>query len=145
MTKVFKDKFATSNDELTREPFPASTKVYLEGEIHKDIRVPVREILLGDESKLRVYDTSGPYTDPTVDINVEEGIPAIRKEWIIGRGDVEEYEGRIMAPVDNGYSTDEQLDFVTAGATGLVRTPTTREKRQKCIANVVCTARDYHP
>ena len=123
MTKPFKDKFSTSNDELTREPFPASTKVYLEGEIHKDIRVPVREILLGNETKLRVYDTSGVYTDPTVEISVDEGITPIRKEWIVGRGDVEEYEGRIMAPVDNGYTTDEQLDFVTAGAKGLVRTP----------------------
>jgi len=135
MSKTFKDKFATSNDELTREPFPASTKVYLEGEIHKDIRVPVREILLGDESKLRVYDTSGPYTDPTVEINVEEGIPAIRKEWIMGRGDVEEYEGRIMAPVDNGYKTDEQLDYVTAGSKGLVRTPL-RAKKGKNVSQL---------
>ena len=45
-----------------------------------------------------------------------------------GRGDVEEYEGRIMAPEDNGYTTDEQLDFVTAGATGLVRTPLRAKK-----------------
>ena len=135
MTKPFKDKFSTSNDELTREPFPASTKVYLEGEIHKDIRVPVREILLGNETKLRVYDTSGVYTDPTVEISVDEGITPIRKEWIVGRGDVEEYEGRIMAPVDNGYSTDEQLDFVTAGAKGLVRTPL-RAKKGKNVSQL---------
>jgi phosphomethylpyrimidine synthase len=128
MTKSFKDNFATSNDELTRDPFPASEKVYIEGEIHKDIRVPVREITLSNETKLRVYDTSGVYTDPSVDINVEEGIPAVRKEWIMGRGDVEEYEGRIMAPEDNGYKTDEQLDYVTAGATGLVRTPLRAKK-----------------
>jgi len=128
MTKPFKDKFSTSNDELTREPFPASTKVYLEGEIHKDIRVPVREILLGNETKLRVYDTSGVYTDQCVEINVDEGIPAIRKEWIVGRGDVEEYEGRIMEPSDNGHTTDEQLDYVTAGAKGLVRTPLRAKK-----------------
>ncbi len=135
MTKAFKDKFTTSNDELTREPFPASKKVYLQGEIHKDIRVPMREITLGDESTLRVYDTSGPYTDPTVEINVEEGIPAIRKEWIKARGDVEEYEGRIMAPKDNGYSTEEQLEFVTAGATGLVRTPL-RAKKGKNVSQL---------
>ena len=64
MTKRYQDTLTTSNEMLTREPFPASQKVYLEGEIHKDIRVPMREITLGDESKLRVYDTSGPYTDP---------------------------------------------------------------------------------
>ena len=123
MTKNYKDTLTTSNELLTREPFPASQKVYLEGEIHKDIRVPVREITLGNETKLRVYDTSGPYTDTSVEIDVGNGIPAIRKEWIAGRGDVEEYQGRIMEPEDNGYSTDEQLDFVTAGAKGLVRTP----------------------
>ena len=135
MTKPHKDTLTTSNEMLTREPFPASTKVYLEGEIHKDIRVPVREILLANETKLRVYDTSGPYTDPTVDIDVEEGIPAIRKEWIVGRGDVEEYKGRIMEPEDNGHSTDEQLDFVTAGAKGLVRIPL-RAKKEKMVRAV---------
>jgi phosphomethylpyrimidine synthase len=135
MTKNYKDTLTTSNELLTREPFPASTKVYLEGEIHKDIRVPVREILLGNETKLRVYDTSGPYTDPTVEIDVGDGIPAIRKEWIAGREDVEEYQGRIMEPEDNGYSTDEQLDFVTAGAKGLVRTPL-RAKKGKNVSQM---------
>ena len=135
MTKPFKNKFSTSNDELTREPFPASTKVYLEGEIHKDIRVPGREILLGNETKLRVYDTSGPYTDPSVEIDVENGIPGIRNEWIVGRGDVEEYEGRIMAPSDNGHSTDEQLEYVTAGAKGLVRIPL-RAKKGKNVSQM---------
>ena len=128
MTKNYKDTLTTSNELLTREPFPASTKVYLKGEIHKDIRVPVREILLGNETKLRVYDTSGPYTDPTVEIDVGNGIPAIRKDWISGREDVEAYDGRIMEPEDNGYSTDEQLDYVTAGAKGLVRTPLRAKK-----------------
>ena len=128
MTKNYKDTLTTSNELITREPFPASQKVYLKGEIHKDIRVPLREISLSNDTKIRVYDTSGVYTDPTVEIDVGEGIPAIRKEWIKARGDVEEYEGRIMAPKDNGYSTDEQLDFVTAGAKGLVRTPLRAKK-----------------
>jgi len=135
MTKSYKDTLTTSNDLLTREPFPASQKVYIEGNIHKDIRVPMREITLSDESKLRVYDTSGPYTDSSVKIDVGEGIPAIRKEWIAARGDVEEYEGRIMAPEDNGYSTDEQLQFVTAGAKGLVRTPL-RAKEGKNVSQL---------
>ena len=130
MTKPFKDTLTTSNDLLTREPLPASTKVYIKGNIHKDIRVPIREIALSNDTKLGVYDTSGPYTDPTIEIDVEKGIPAIRKEWINSRGDVEEYKGRIMEPEDNGYATDEQLDFVTAGAKGLVRTPL-RAKRDE--------------
>jgi len=128
MSQSYKDTLTTSNELLTREPLPASTKIYIHGEIHKDIRVPMREIALSNDTKLGVYDTSGPYTDPNIEIDVGEGIPAIRKEWILNRGDVEEYEGRIMEPEDNGYSTEEQLDYVTAGAKGLVRTPLRAKK-----------------
>ena len=131
----YKDTLTTSNELLTREPLPASTKLYIKGEIHKDIRVPIREIALSNGTKLGVYDTSGVYTDPSVDIDVGEGIPAIRKEWIASRCDTEEYEGRIMSPEDNGYSTDEQLDFVTAGAKGLVRTPL-RAKKGKNVTQL---------
>ena len=60
MTNKQQETITTSNELLTREPFPASTKVYIEGKIHTDIKVPVREILLANETKLRVYDTSGP-------------------------------------------------------------------------------------
>jgi len=135
MTKTYKDTLTTSNELITREPFPESTKVYVEGSIHKDIKVPVREILLSNETKLRVYDTSGPYTDSTVDIDVGKGIPTIRKNWIEKRDDVEPYKGRIMEPEDNGYSTNEQLDYVTAGATGLVRTPL-RAKKGKNVSQL---------
>ncbi|MDM5272155.1 phosphomethylpyrimidine synthase ThiC [Sulfurovum sp. zt1-1] len=123
MTKRFQDTLKTSNDVLTREPLPGSQKVYFAGKIHPEIRVPMRKITLSNEDVLHVYDTSGPYTDPTVEIDVEKGIPAIRKSWIEARGDVEAYEGRIMEPEDNGYNTEEQLEFVTAGSKGLVRTP----------------------
>lgn len=135
MTNSHKDTVRTSNEIITREPLPASTKVYIEGKIHEDIKVPVREILLSNETKLRVYDTSGPYTDSKVEIDVGKGIPAIRKSWIKKRNDVESYEGRIMAPQDNGYSTNEQLDFVTAGSTGLVRTPL-RAKKGKNVSQL---------
>jgi len=135
MTDRQKDIVTTSNELLTREPLPASTKVYIEGNIHKDIKVPARQIELTNDTKLVVYDTSGPYTDPNIDIDVGEGIPAIRKDWISSRNDVEEYKGRIMEPADNGYSTDEQLDFVTAGAKGLVRTPL-RAKKGKNVSQL---------
>ena len=123
MTKNYKDTLATSNDELTREPFPASTKIYIKGNIHKDIRVPQRQIKLSNDTNLSVYDTSGPYTDSSIDIDVGIGLPAIRREWVSSRKDTEEYEGRIMEPEDNGYKTDVQLDYVRAGAKGLVRVP----------------------
>ncbi len=131
MTKTLK----TSNEILTREPLPASKKIYIKGKIHKDIRVPMRKISLSNGEKLAVYDTSGVYTDPSVEISVEEGITPIRKEWIKSRGDVEEYEGRIIAPRDNGYANDKQLEGATAGAKGLVRTPL-RAKKGKNVTQL---------
>ncbi len=70
----------------------------------------MREIYLTNGEKLRVYDTSGVYTDPTVEIDVEKGITPIRKEWIEKRGDTEEYEGRVVSPRDNGYAKEEDLN-----------------------------------
>ncbi|RMG56121.1 MAG: phosphomethylpyrimidine synthase ThiC [Acidobacteria bacterium] len=90
--------------------FPASRKVYVQGS-RPDIRVPLREIQLtptsgrfGDEENppLRVYDTSGPYTDPEVEIDLRRGLPPLRRPWILERGDVEEYEGRGVHPSDDG-------------------------------------------
>ena len=91
--------------------FPASTKVYVEGS-RPDIRVPMREIELtptiterGEEPNepFRVYDTSGVYTDPNHEIDIEKGLPLVRRNWIMERDDVEEYEGREVRPEDNGF------------------------------------------
>ncbi|WP_416720604.1 phosphomethylpyrimidine synthase ThiC [Bacillus subtilis] len=91
--------------------FSGSKKVYVGGS-SSDIQVPMREILLspttgsfGEEENapVRVYDTSGPYTDPEVTINIQEGLKPLRQKWITERGDVEEYEGRAIKPEDNGY------------------------------------------
>ena len=124
MTKpTQKSLFEASEEIITRDPLPGSRKVYVQGEIHPNIRVPMRAIDLSNDETLVVYDTSGVYTDPDVEIDVTQGISPIRKEWIEARGDVEPYEGRIVKPVDNGYNTDEQLEFVTAGSKGLHRTP----------------------
>lgn len=91
--------------------FPGSKKVYVEG-ARPEIRVPMREIELsstsgtfGEEENLpvRVYDTSGPYTDPSYIVDITKGIPAVRSTWIQERGDVEEYDGREVKPEDNGY------------------------------------------
>jgi phosphomethylpyrimidine synthase len=92
----------------------------------------MREISLTNGEKLRVYDTSGVYTDPTVEIDVEKGITPIRKEWIKERGDTEEYEGRVISPRDNGYSKEEDLNRAVAGSKGLFRTP----RRAKSGKNV---------
>jgi len=97
------------------EKFPGSKKVYIEGS-RPDIRVPMREIQLSESSgsfgtqvnePVRVYDTSGVYTDPGYSVNIREGIPALRRHWILERGDVEEYEGRDVRPEDDGIKGEE--------------------------------------
>ena len=81
--------------------FPASDKVYKEGS-QPSIQVPFRQVTLtpttgrfGQEENppLSIYDTSGPYSDPNVSLDLRQGLPALRGEWIMARGDVEEYEG----------------------------------------------------
>jgi len=86
-------------------PLPASRKIYVAGRIHKDIRVPLREITLeasANEPPVRVYDPSGPYTDPAAHIDIRAGLPALRRAWIEARGDVETIDGRAWQPEDDG-------------------------------------------
>jgi phosphomethylpyrimidine synthase len=91
--------------QVAQEALPASRKVYKAGEIHKGLRVPMREITLhpsSGEAPVTVYDSSGPFTDPAVKIDIERGIGRLREEWVTARGDVEAYDGRPVLPVDNG-------------------------------------------
>lgn len=90
-----------SVDEGTTKPFAKSRKVYVEGS-RSDIRVPFREISLSDTPStfgaeknppVVVYDTSGPYTDPTISIDVRNGLPALRTQWIEERNDTEQLDG----------------------------------------------------
>ncbi|CAN7229686.1 phosphomethylpyrimidine synthase ThiC [Mesorhizobium caraganae] len=93
-------------------PLPASRKIHKTGAIHPQIRVPMREISVhptAGEPPVTVYDPSGPYTDPTVETSIEEGLARIRHEWIVARGDVEAYDGRHIRPEDNGFVTGERL------------------------------------
>ncbi|MEX2452148.1 MAG: phosphomethylpyrimidine synthase ThiC [Rhodospirillales bacterium] len=97
---------------VTTGPLPASTKIYVKGERHKDIRVPMREIALhesANEPPVTVYDTSGPYTDPAAEIDINLGLPRLREPWIKARGDVELYDGRPVKPEDNGGATGDKL------------------------------------
>ena len=91
--------------------FEGSKKVYVEGS-RPDILVPMREIALSpttgsfgneENAPIRVYDTSGPYTDPAYQVDITKGLPALRNAWIQERGDVEAYEGRSIKPEDNGF------------------------------------------
>jgi len=125
---TFKDSLPASNDILTTKPLPASKKIYISGEIYPDIQVPMREITLTNDDKVVVYDTSGAYTDPTKKIDVVQGLDPIRKEWVTNREDVEEYDGRIIDPKDNGYKNYKQMETAIAGASSLVRTPLRAKK-----------------
>jgi len=91
--------------QVTRGTLPASRKIYVKGERHAGIAVAMREIALeaktGDNT-LIVYDTSGPYTDDTVRLDIQKGLKPLRREWILARGDVEEYDAREVKPEDNG-------------------------------------------
>ncbi|MCG6934667.1 MAG: phosphomethylpyrimidine synthase ThiC, partial [Proteobacteria bacterium] len=84
-------------DAASVQPFPNSRKIYVTGS-RPDIRVPMREIALTDtltergtekNPPLTIYDTSGPYTDPDVDIDIRRGLPDVRSPWIKARGDTE--------------------------------------------------------
>ena len=116
-----KDKIP-SQGVITRDPYPASKKIYVKGEMH-DINVAMREVSLADtklhgpNSKgtpnppITIYDTSGPYTDPNIDIDVKKGIPRIREKWIMDRGDVEEMTG-ISSKYGQERLNDSNLDYL---------------------------------
>jgi len=88
---------------VTRGALPGSRKIYVDG-------VPFREVALsGGEPAMRLYDTSGPYTDDAAQIDIDKGLAAKRREWILARGDVEEYEGRARKPEDDGLKHGELL------------------------------------
>ncbi len=97
--------------KVTTGPMPASRKVYAIPDSAPDLRVPVREIVITDpnEPPLPVYDTTGPYTDSNVVIDVEKGLDRARIAWVKERGGVEEYQGRPIQPVDNGNATGKHL------------------------------------
>ena len=123
--------------------FPGSKKVYVAGS-RPDIKVPMREIELspttgtfGEEENLpvRVYDTSGPYTDSNYVVDITKGLPAIRSTWIHERADVEEYEGREIKPEDNGYNDENDPRANHNVFPGLKRKPL-RAKKGKNVTQL---------
>jgi len=91
---------ARTEMRVTTGPIRGSRKIHV-----GPLKVAMREIDLepgSGEPPVRVYDTSGPYTDPDARIDIMAGLPALRRDWIVGRGDVEEYDARAIKPEDNG-------------------------------------------
>jgi len=127
------------SEQLSTEilkPFPGSKKFYVQGS-QADIQVPMREIQLADtptaeglesNAPIYVYDTSGPYTDPTAEINLRQGLPNLRGGWIESRGDTEQLAGPTSA-FGQRRAQDEAL---TALRFEHVRTP----RRAKSGCNV---------
>ena len=130
---------------------PNSRRIYIDGK-QPGVRVPLREVdqnptrsfdnSLEENPPVRVYDTSGPYGDPSVDCDVREGLPARRREWIISRGDVEEYQGRELQPIDDGYLTFDAANHARQKEKGrledfpaLRRTPL-RAKQGRCVTQM---------
>jgi len=93
--------------KLTLGPLPGSTKIHIQSNRFADVNVAMRQIKLSETSENKtftVYDASGPFTDPNYldKIDVNKGLPKLRENWILERGDVEYYEGRKVKPEDNG-------------------------------------------
>jgi len=130
---------------------PNSRRIYIDGN-QSGVRVPFREIdqnptrnfknELEENPPVRVYDTSGPYGDPLVTTDVREGLKPLRREWITARGDVEEYEGRRVQPIDDGYLTFAAAESARAKEKGrledfpaLRRTPL-RAMKGSCVTQM---------
>ncbi|MEX8507434.1 MAG: phosphomethylpyrimidine synthase ThiC, partial [Leptothrix ochracea] len=105
-----------------REALPASRKIHVEGPL-TGVRVPMREVSLTNGEIVTLYDTSGPYTDPAVAIDVTQGLPPVREAAVLARGDTEAYSGRIITEQDDGGRDAQRLAELRAQASGLQRTP----------------------
>jgi phosphomethylpyrimidine synthase len=122
----------------TNSPFPKSRRVYVSGRLHPEIQIPFREISLSptrsftgeikENEPVRVYDTSGPWGDPEFSGEVALGLPGLRRDWILTRGDVEEYSGRITRPEDDGYLSPAHAQRAAQGSRGFRLFPGLKRK-----------------
>jgi phosphomethylpyrimidine synthase len=113
---------------------PNSRKVYINGKLHPEMRVPFREISLAPTKSMsgeievnepvRVYDTSGPWGDADFRGDVEEGLPPVRAKWIRDRGDVEDIDGRKVQPIDDGWLSEKHAAAAAKRSTSNAQRPT---------------------
>ncbi|MBV8213967.1 MAG: phosphomethylpyrimidine synthase ThiC [Verrucomicrobia bacterium] len=122
---------------MTTPYFQKSSRIYVSGKLHPTVAVALRQIEQsptkhpdGTESpnpRVQVYDTSGPWGDPaTANLDIREGLPALRRSWILNRGDVSEYGGRTTRPQDDGYLSEVHANRAKNGSgtfPGLKRQP----------------------
>jgi phosphomethylpyrimidine synthase len=148
MSAAIKPEIETGSSD---KPLPNSRRIYVGGE-QPGVSVPFREIeqnqtrnfngSLEENPPVRVYDTSGPWGDPSSGADVREGLPSLRRHWILARGDVEEYAGRELKPIDDGYLTFDSANQARQKDKGrledfpaLQRTPL-RAKPGRCVTQM---------
>jgi phosphomethylpyrimidine synthase len=141
----------TEEKKPTDLSLPNSRRVYVNGSL-PGVRVPFREVdllptrafngVLEQNPSVRIYDTSGPWGDPSIETDVRKGLPGVRHEWILGRDDTEEYEGRSLQPIDDGYLTFEAAKNARAREKGrledfpvLSRRPL-RARSSRCVTQM---------
>ena len=100
------------------KPPAAIRRVYVSGSRYPELRVPFKEVQLSPtrlpdgslepNDPVLLYDTRGPWGDPDFHGDIRQGLPPLRRPWIEARGDVEEYDGRPVQPIDDGYRNEEE-------------------------------------
>ncbi|PYS42893.1 MAG: phosphomethylpyrimidine synthase, partial [Acidobacteria bacterium] len=137
--------------QIDEAQLPNSRRIYIDGQ-QPGVRVPFREIdqnptrnfkgELDENPPVRVYDTSGQYGDPSAATDAREGLLTLRRDWIVSRGDTEEYEGRELKPIDDGYLTFDAANQARQKEKGrledfpaLRRTPL-RAKNGSCVTQM---------
>ncbi len=104
---------AAEHGTIPTGPRAGGRKVYVAGELFPDIRVPFREVAVhpsANEPPVTMYDSSGPYTDPSVTIDINKGLPRVKSSWQLDRGDIAPVANpREVKPEDNGHASGKHL------------------------------------
>ena len=115
---------APEQERISCTPFTSSKKIHVEGSLHKNIRVAMREISLSptkltggkieENAPVVVYDTSGPYTDENIVIDIKAGLPRLREQWILDRNDVDQLD-TVSSQYGQQRKKDTSLDSLRFG------------------------------
>ncbi|HEY1073866.1 MAG TPA: phosphomethylpyrimidine synthase ThiC, partial [Brevundimonas sp.] len=108
-----RQQVAAEHGRIPTGPRAGGVKVYVAGELFPDIRVPFREVAVhpsANEPPVTMYDSSGPYTDPAVTIDIKKGLPRVKSSWQLDRGDIAPVlNPREVKPEDNGHASGKHL------------------------------------
>ena len=143
LVNMLKTEQLPNTHHLSYTPLPGSRKIYKNGSLHKDLRVPFREVALSptkgpnnsveENAPVVLYDTSGPYTDAAVSVDITQGLPELRQNWILDRGDVYELE----EPTSH-YRKEREADINLLPSGRVVR-------RNSCAMKWPAAARSFRP